>query len=248
MGLGNNYGGRINSKNMDPILSKVYNQEMSSSAPIKLAAVIVETRPISTIVDVINEHFKFLPVNTDLYWYSSPSNCVNELFPYLKLNGGSGTLFKDVQVFRESDYNTLLTWDQFWKAYLDYDRVLIFQHDSVILRQGIEEFYPYQYVGSPWKFQEHGGNGGISLRDPKAMMEICQEFKWDRSYGNEDVFFSNVMHAHPDKWKLAPRDVCMKFGCEVIETYGTFAAHAIDKYHSPEVCERIKNQYKKQEA
>lgn len=83
------------------------------------------------------------------------------------------------------EYNKLLTsrffWDQFYT-----ENILIIQHDSALLRTGIEEFYKWDYVGAPWTFQQHGGNGGLSFRKKSAMIECIEKIPYN-GIDNEDV-------------------------------------------------------------
>jgi hypothetical protein len=139
------------------------------------------------------------------------------------------------------DYNILMTSLEFWQD-IPFDKVLIFQHDSGLLRKGIQEFFEYDYVGAPWKFQEHGGNGGLSWRSKSAMIECIMQLPWNPRLGNEDVYFSNLLKRMP-QYKLAPREVCEKFSCESIYKEGTLGYHAIDKYLTKEECNKILTQY-----
>lgn len=144
------------------------------------------------------------------------------------------------------DYNKLLTSKEFWEA-IPFDKVLITQMDAEIIRPGIEEFIGYDYVGAPWKFQKHGGNGGFSLRSKSRMLEIihCEPYRGASVDGYEDVYFSNAIHKADGCYgTLAPREVCRKFSCESIFEFGTLGIHAIDKYLTPEECKAIRNQYK----
>lgn len=180
----------------------------------KLAAVIIDSRPLPE--GTIERHMKFLPECELLHM----------------------ALF---QIDSIDNYNTLLTSTKFWESLLKYDRVLIFQHDSGLLRTGIEEFYSWDYIGAPWAFQDYGGNGGLSLRNPKIMHKICSEKKFVKSiHNNEDIFFSHyTMHYG----NLAPREECEKFSVESIYKLGTLGYHAIDKWLSKEQCKTILNQY-----
>lgn len=180
---------------------------------------------------------KMLPEGTDLkIFHSNKNEYISKIYPdkcsYIEL----GNI---------DDYNGLLTSPDFWKNLLNYDRVLIFQTDSVIFRPGIEEFYPWSYVGSPWFFQDHGGNGGLSLRDPAIMYEICKNWPWEKHLGNEDVYFCNILNSG-NIGNLAPKEVCLKFGVESVFSIGTFGGHAYWKYLSEEHCEQIKRQYENQ--
>jgi hypothetical protein len=138
------------------------------------------------------------------------------------------------------DYNKLLTNPSFWD-HIEYDRVLIFQHDSGLLKSGIEEFLKWDYIGAPWKFQEHGGNGGLSIRNPRVMFNICQKFKYNHEC-NEDVWFCNKMKEL--NMNIAPREVCSMFSVESIYKTGTLGYHAMDKYLLKIQVETILNQYK----
>ena len=203
----------------------------------KLAACIVETRPLDNLIEIIEDHLKNLPIDTDLFIFHGRSN------RFLKLIFPKAKMIEFQCTVNERIYNELLTSTQFWDHFLDYEHVFIFQSDGMILRPGIEEFYEYDYCGSPWKFQLFGGNGGMSLRNPKIMHDICSEFQWDSTQGNEDIFFSNLMFKG-NIGNLAPREVCMRWGTESIFELGTFCYHAINKHLTQEQCEKIKNQYK----
>ncbi len=203
-----------------------------------LAACIIESRSIENLEGIIRAHMDKLPSYTELVIYHSGAT------EYLKEKFPSATFILIEGDFDIHRYNHLLTTESFWNNFLDYHRVLIFQSDSMILRTGIEEFFGVDYVGSPWLFQEHGFNGGCSLRNPKAMLEICSENKWNYEFGNEDVFYSNIMFKNPQRWKLATREVGLKFGVESVFSLGTFCSHAMDKYLPSEKVSEILNQYK----
>jgi len=140
-----------------------------------------------------------------------------------------------------SDYNTLLTSLDFWQD-IPFDKVLIFQHDSGLLRHGIDDFLQYDYIGAAWQFQDHGGNGGLSLRSKDTMIKILTNYKYlPHRHGNEDVFFSN--HIEKVGGNLAPRNECMNFSVESIFSLGSLGYHAIDKYLTPTECNQILTQY-----
>ena len=197
------------------------------------AAVITETRPKAIIPEVIKQHLSMLPDDFELVVFCSKENI---------------RYFTDfdcqkyiVYIHSLNDYNKLMTSEFYWSKLLAYDHVLVFQTDSKILRTGIEEFYKWDYCGSPWKFQDIGGNGGISLRTPKVMMKTLRAIPYHPGYGYEDVYYCNNLG---QRGKIAPRKICKKFGCETIFKLGTFAYHAIDKYMNHEQIEQIENQYK----
>ena len=147
------------------------------------------------------------------------------------------------------DYNNLLTSAAFWQELQNFDRVLIFQHDSALLRLGIEDFLEFDYVGAPWlagapwaRKDRAGGNGGLSLRNPKKALNLICEFPYSQGYGNEDVYFSKYLDRV--EGLVAPYGVCSKFSCETEFKLGTLGYHAIQKHLTPPQVEQIVNQYK----
>lgn len=155
-------------------------------------------------------------------------------------------IYDGIPVKSLTDYNHLLTSRDFWKQ-VPFENVLIYQMDAELLNHGIEQYLKWHYVGAPWKFQEHGGNGGFSLRNRECMLKIIDEkpYRGEHLEGYEDVYFSNHMHDGKGYFgRLAPREVCKTFSCESIFEMGTLGAHAIDKYLTEQQCERIRNQYK----
>lgn len=183
----------------------------------QLSALIIENRDLPGLEQTILQHEKFLPKDCEIY------HVKNEVINSI------------------ADYNRLLTSKRLWRN-IPTEKVLIFQWDSFLLKEGIEYFLEYDYVGAPWKFQEHGGNGGLSIRDSKAMLKIINQFpQWDTSEPNEDVWFCNgMLQLGMD---LAPRKVCEKFSVESIYKLDTIGGHAIDVWLTPSECNSIRTQY-----
>ncbi|MFY0653309.1 MAG: hypothetical protein JXQ96_14800 [Cyclobacteriaceae bacterium] len=181
-------------------------------------AVIIDNRDTVDLRETIKLHKVFLP-DWDLKHYSN-----------YHINNGN-------------DYNKILTDYQFW-ANLDYDKVLIFQHDSMLLKEIPENMLNYSYVGAPWfksapwaREDRSGGNGGLSIRDVNAHKLYLSKNRYDSRFGNEDVFFT---HNLPN---VAPYEVCSKFSVETEFKLGTVGYHAIDKHLTPNECKQIKTQY-----
>jgi hypothetical protein len=146
------------------------------------------------------------------------------------------------------DYNNILTSEGFWKPLQDFEKILIFQHDSGILREGIEEFLEWDYVGAPWKANagwarkdRAGGNGGFSLRCPEKALNLIRHRKYDASHGNEDVWY--VHYLEEVGGNVAPYEVCRKFSVETEFCLNTFGYHAIESHHSDRQVQEILNQY-----
>lgn len=190
------------------------------------SGVIVDSRPISN--EVIDRHMDFLP-GWDLNVFGNAYKGIKHYCPPIR---------------NFNDYNKVLTSEWFWQKLINYDKILIFQHDSWILKGGIEDFLEWDLVGSPWKWQKEprkGGNGGFCIRNPKKCLDLIRKKPWNISYGYEDVYFTDYLHEVGGK--VAPYEVCKKWGCETIFELGTIGFHNIDKYLTPDQCKQIKNQY-----
>jgi hypothetical protein len=196
----------------------------------ELAAVIVDTRRLS-LYQVITEHLFYLPKYTKLYIFSSEDN--RHLQEMLNCE------FHVVEINDIRGYNKLLKSKNFWNK-IKEENILIFQEDSRLLREGIEDFFEYDYVGAAWDFYPFVGNGGLSFRHKSAMLKVLEVCNPENDI-NEDVYFAwgcNVL-----KLNLAPVHVANKFSCETQFNLGTLGYHAIEKYLSLEQVNEIKKQY-----
>ena len=183
----------------------------------KYGAVIVDNRDLPNMAEIIERHKKFLPADWEILH------------------------IKDVEIGHFHDYNRLLGSVEFWEK-IPFDKILIFQHDTGLLREGIEKFLEWDYVGAPWTFQLRGGNGGLSLRTKQVMIDCLKKTPYNVSiHGNEDLYFSN--HIHLVGGKLAPRKVCEQFSVESIYQLGTLGYHNIANYHGEDGAAKIINQY-----
>ena len=189
--------------------------------------ILVETRRLD--FDPIEKHLPFLKGFEPLVFCSE--------YNISQYRGKYNTV--KVTVNSLDQYNQLLTSYDFWKQ-IPYEKVLICQHDSGLLRTGIEFFYEWDYVGAPWWFQKYGANGGLSLRTVKAMQDITKHYTW--TGGNEDIFFSNIIH-NSNVFKLAPPETCKLFAVETVFSMGSLGYHAINKHLSDTQVNKILNQY-----
>ena len=184
----------------------------------KLGAVIIDSRELPE--GTIERHTKFLPevgvIHGALYFENS-------------IEGYNKTL------------TSLLFWESMEK---EFENVLIFQHDSGLLRTGIEEFYEYDFIGAPlYHIDFPCMNGGLSLRSPKAMIACIKDMPFDQyKHGNEDIYFCKQLQKLG--FNLPTKEVAQKFSVETVYGLGSLGYHAMDKYLTPQQCETIKNQYK----
>ncbi len=158
----------------------------------------------------------------------------------------------NVKKFTIDVYNDLLMSSQFWETMSTWDKVLIIQDDGVLLQKGVEKFLSWDYIGAPWvDTQENAyikqhvnpelvGNGGLSLRSIRAMIDIttsCNDQKKQLFYHNliripEDVYFVKQLVAQD--YKVAPHSVAAQFASEQIMTPSCLGIHKCWAYVAPE--------------
>jgi hypothetical protein len=136
-------------------------------------------------------------------------------------------------------YNSLLTAPAFWKL-LHGNKILVYQHDTFLFRSGIDPFLKYDYIGAPWEkrhnmtyYKQTGtygvGNGGLSLRSRRHMLEILGNvpwenwtaysiftriwMKWKGVNGPEDIFFSQLL-PHCKQIMLPNLNIARSFSVE----------------------------------
>lgn len=247
----------------------------------KLAAIIIEDRFFEDFGEVCNNHLKFLPKDTDLFVYTSEEhkekyteqlekfnitpnypiyNKETEIPLSIKYINGVDQFLADSRMKPLFNMCMFMTRPEFWKDYFDYERVLVFQRDSAILREGIEEFFEYDYVGAPcYNFvrDQTIQNGGLSLRNPRVMEYICRLYGWNAdlqdlmvvgqyssaSFFAEDIFFCLRMIKH-NAGKLAPLEVSKTFSVESKYELGALGYHRIETYLTETEVKAIKEQYK----
>lgn len=247
----------------------------------QLAALIIEDRFFEDFGKICNEHMKHLPKDTDLFVYTSEENkekYTEQLKKYkikptylnynqeqeipttIKYIPGLSQLLEDKRMKSLFNMCMVMTTPEFWKDYFEYERVLIFQRDTAILRGGIDGFFEYDYVGAPcYNFvrDQTIQNGGLSLRNPRVMEYICRLYGWktdiqdmmvvgqysSASFFAEDIFFCLRLIKH-NAGKLAPLDVSQRFSVESRFELGTLGYHRIDAYLTEDEQKQVKEQYK----
>jgi hypothetical protein len=123
----------------------------------------------------------------------------------------------DKHVNNNIDYNKLLLSPNFWKM-LDGEKILIHQFDAFILKNNVEEFLSYDYLGSPcyYKGEELIYNGGFSMRTKQVMIDLLETHKPKDI--SEDIFFSRNIQMN--------KEVSTKFAFQEEET-NAFGCHQI---------------------
>lgn len=118
------------------------------------------------------------PTGLDLTYYT-------QLHPEVCIERFSPSYFANID-----GYNRLLLSKEFYLRFRVYEYILIYQLDSFVFRDELQYWCEqgYDYIGAPW-FEKYElanaaspligvGNGGFSLRDPKAFLRALHNFSW----------------------------------------------------------------------
>lgn len=144
--------------------------------------------------------FLFGPSNLDISNYLA-------IYPSIKYISFESHYFNNI-----TGYNHLMNNILFYKSFLEYDYILIYQLDAFVFNDNLDDWCSkgYDYTGSPW-FEDFGraekklwavGNGGFSLRKTKAFYHLLSEkinifnflklYKYYQSSLNEKRFKSFI--------------------------------------------------------
>lgn len=161
-------------------------------------------------------------------------------------------LFEHDYFHSTRSYNKLMLNKEFYKRFLDYEYMLIYQLDAFVFSDQLLYFCKlgYDYIGAPWLsamsgyingiyYKRYVGNGGLSLRKVDKCIELLNdhaEFLQDYSF-NEDFFFA----VGNDNFTVAPIEVALRFSFEreVEKCYEEnhynipFGCHAWERYNLP---------------
>ena len=226
------------SQYLQTIKSKIDREYLLSMNSNK-GAVIVETRQIKDFGLIVKNHLHFLPSHYGLTVFHSNKN-TNFVQNELEDVAGVNYVNMGDSHLNEMAYNFMLTSEWFWKL-VPYQKVLIFQVDSLLLRTGVDLFEGYDFCGACWKhINKQVGNGGLSMRTNDLMKEIIRKFKYNPvHHGNEDVFFSNNIESFGG---IKPScEVANHFSVETMYYDKPIGVHAADKWLTREQLTTIYN-------
>jgi hypothetical protein len=143
-----------------------------------------------------------------------------------------------------SEYSQFLSSAEFWNL-LHGEKILIYQEDSIIFKNNINDFLSWDYIGAPWPDDNNDndarvGNGGLSLRTKSVMMEIINRVDIKNTKINsstfeyakltqsnvipEDVYFSKNME-DLKIGLLADKQSASNFSTEAILNTDSFGGH-----------------------
>ena len=123
-------------------------------------------------------------------------------------------------------YNDFVCSGILWDKLMKYNchTALMFQVDTVLLKDNVDDFIAYDYVGAPWAVRWLDmdiGNGGLSIRNVFRMWMICRQGTrlvntpfGQRFLGNEDIFF--CWHLKQHQAKIPTVDIAKQFAIETV--------------------------------
>jgi hypothetical protein len=124
----------------------------------------------------------------------------------------------------------------FWRK-VKGKKALIFQTDSLLLRNGIDEFLEYDYVGAPWRKPKENqwvGNGGLSIRTVSKMVEIC-----DNNSVTEQIWEDIYFMKHMKGVGVADIETAMRFSMEDVFSPNPLGVHNPIRHITPEQLKKV---------
>lgn len=207
-----------------------------SEAPTEVLGLIVETRRHPNLEPVIVEACEMLGLPVRLI--CSEANRDHALRGRVGDLVRAGRVRVDVLpdiAFDRDAYNGLFLSPRFWRRFERVGRVLVFQTDVVFCpgsRYALHDFTGFDYIGSMWRAEHRaglsfaGGNGGLSLRDPRKAIACLEAFppaEWPASEDKYFAFHLELMGARV----ATPRD-SSRFGSERWFLHRSFGAHNVE--------------------
>lgn len=149
-----------------------------------------------------------------------------------------GARYKNIEVIRFDDryflntdtYSKLLMSIGFYKRFMDYKFLLIYQLDAFVFFDRLKEFclLDFDYIGAPipricWpKMNGFVGNGGFSLRKIRSAIRVLREKTFIQSTCEsedvtrvEDLFFSHCGTMKKINFKIPKIKIALRFSTEL---------------------------------
>ena len=209
----------------------------------KNVALMLESRMFENTEFILRQFSRYLPEDFAMWIYVTPNVYSSYVELANKLNNNINIIQLPSQYVLNSvnDYNNIMLDISFWSLLQQFERVLVFQMDTMIYRKGIERFYEYDYIGAPWNPSSNMatsvGNGGLSLRNIQAMIYCLQNRNnvhvgiFNKNNIAEDVFYAYAMSQFG--YKVADIENALSFS---IESYGynenSLGSHKLYVYNS----------------
>ena len=165
----------------------------------RLCVCLIEFRNMIEIDYVIRAVLKMYPgdyeIGLSVVYGNKNKDLVESLYSdYTNIH----LIHKDIDNLNRGTYSALLKMPQFYENFINWSHVLIYQTDALLFRKIPDFYFNYDYIGAPWIQSNqwckyNAGNGGFSLRNVRACIKACEQFR-EKEYekiprGNEDGYF-----------------------------------------------------------
>jgi len=145
--------------------------------------------------------------------YNFITEICNKINPKIKI------IKTDFDNLTQLEYSNYLCTINFWNL-LNGKKILLYQEDSCIFKNNIDEFIKYDFIGAPNRF---GVNGGFCLRTKQTMID-CIKFNNESYYFPEDVYFSKTIMTN-NIGIIADFNNSFKFSTENIYNIDSLGGH-----------------------
>lgn len=203
-------------------------------------AVIIEPRNHPDLLTVIKSTMYYLnetdsPIKWGLQIFHGNQN--KELVENIRVSLGNVVLTNmQVDNLTNIEHSEYMESVNFWRKVKGV-KALIFQTDSLLLRNGIDEFLKYDYIGAPWRKPKENqwvGNGGLSLRTVSKMIEICENNPVTEQIW-EDIYFMK----HMKGIGIADIETAMRFSMEDVFSPNPLGVHNPIRHITPEQLKKV---------
>jgi hypothetical protein len=137
-------------------------------------------------------------------------NLCNSISPHINV------IHLNINNLNTTTYSLLLADIKFWNL-LHGTKILIYQEDSIIFKNNINDFIKWDYIGAPWPQHQNDtltlvGNGGLSLRTKQCMIDVIHK----QNINNISINSSTLINMKHGGLTICPEDV---YFCKSMETY-----------------------------
>jgi hypothetical protein len=164
-------------------------------------SIIIENRVVINFEQILKNHIYFLNKNNqDVKWglqiFHSDGN---ENYIRNIVSGWDNVVMTkiDIEDIDKVSHTKLLKNLEFWEL-VKGEIILNFQIDSLLLRDNIDDFLEYDFIGAPWTKPKEGkfiGNGGLSIRNKSKVINYLNTYDYEDDVW-EDIFFVKHLQDH----------------------------------------------------
>lgn len=215
------------------ILAKAGRDTADPAIP--LAGVIIETRKHALLAFVVDCFVRATGAPVQLYHGNGNLGFIRDTAIAGLVGDGKVVLTPlNATIIDARCYNALLLSRKFWQSVIGRRKILVFQTDSIACaasKYTIADFMKFDYIGSKWKRKRpvgitiDGGNGGLSLRDWRRMVDCIERFPPERWVGGEDGYFA--FHIDLMGGRVARPGESARFSTQEEYACNSFGAHRI---------------------